>query len=152
MKFPYQQYQTWPSPTVPSGLLHRPEILLRVIGKAGTVSLSALVDCGSDDTILPLSVGQATGAMMDPTQSWSTEGIGGQAVPVVLGEVTLELSDGSRTFRWLAKVGFVDFADPKDEIALLGHAGCLDYFRMTCDGHLQTVEVELTPSFPGQVL
>ena len=152
MNFPYRQYQTSASPTVPSGILYRPEVPLRIIGDTGALTLWALADGGSDDTLFPLSVGQMIGAQMDATQTWKAEGIGGQAVPIILGEVVFELSDGIQTFRWPAKIGLVDFANPQDEIALLGHAGCLDYFRVTYDGHLRTLEIEVTPAFPGQVL
>lgn len=152
MKFPYRQYHTAPSPTVSGGLLQRPEVPLRIIGTTGAVSLWTLVDAGSDDTLLPLSVAQMIGATLDASQTWKVEGIGGQVVPILLGEVVLELSDGHQTFRWPAKIGLVDFADPQDEVALVGHAGCLDYFRVTFDGHLRILEVEVTPVFPGQVL
>lgn len=152
MKFPYRQYHTTPSPTVPTGVLHRPEVPLCVIGATGALSIWALVDAGSDDTLFPLSVGRIIGATMNPTQTWKVEGIGGQAVPVILGEIALELTDGSQTFRWPAKIALVDFADPKDEFALVGHAGCLDYFRITYDGHLRMLEIEATPAFPGQIL
>jgi hypothetical protein len=152
MKFTYRQYQGATSPSVPSGILHRPEARLRVTGPAGAFSAWALVDTGSDDTLLPLSVGRLVGAALDPTQSWTIEGIGGHALPVILGEVTLELVGSNHTFRWLAKVGFIDFPDPQDEVFVLGHAGCLDFFRVICDGSRREVEIEITPAFPGQVI
>jgi hypothetical protein len=152
MKFPYRQYHTLPSPTVPNGILHRPEIPLRIIGATGGVSVWAMVDPGSDDTLLPLSLGQMIGANMDPTQTWKVEGIGGHASGVILGEVVIELTDSSRVFRWPAKIGLVDFADPRDEVVLVGHAGCLDYFRVTFDGHQRMLEIEATPAFVGQIL
>ena len=152
MKFSYRQYLTHPSPTAPSGVLHRPVISLRSEGATATSLLTALVDPGSDDTLLPLTAGRSIGAKMDATQIWHAEGIGGQTVAVILGEVDFELTDGKQTFRWSATVGFVDFADPKDEVTILGHAGFLDYFRTTFDGHLRTLEIEVTPAFPGQVL
>ena len=152
MKFPYQPYQTDPSPTVPSGILYRPEVPLRIIGAAGARTLWPLVDTGSDDTLLSLSVGLAVGAVLDANQSWHAEGIGGQTVSIILGEVTLELTDGNQVFRWLAKVGFVDFPNPEAEVALIGRAGCLDFFRIACDGHLRELEIAVTPAFPGQVL
>jgi hypothetical protein len=150
MKFPYRQYHTTPSPTAPGGILHRPEIPLRLFGSTGAISLWALVDAGSDDTLYPLSVAQMIGASLDPTQSWKVEGIGGHAVPIILGEIVLEVSDGNQTFQWPSKVGFADFADPQDEVSLVGHAGCLDYFRVIYDGHLRTLEINVTPAFPGQ--
>jgi hypothetical protein len=152
MKFPYLQYLTPPSPTTPSGILHRPKIPIRIVGGVGIFPTLALVDPGSDDTLLPLSVGRLVGAKIDPTQSWQVEGIGGQAVAVILGEVGFELTDGTQTFRWSAKVGFVDFADPEDEATIVGHAGFLDYFRAIFDGHRRTLEIEVTPAFPGHVL
>ena len=150
MKFPYAQCLVDPSPTVPSGILYRPEIPLRVLGAAGAVDLCAQVDPGSDDTLLSLSLGRLIGARIDRAQSWNVEGIGGQAVAVILGEVEFELTDGKQTFRWSAKIGLVDFADPKDEVTVLGHAGFLDYFRVIFDGHLRTLQIDVTPAFPGQ--
>jgi len=46
MKFPYQRYQIGPSPTVPSGILHRPEIPVRIIGATGAPTLWPLLDAG----------------------------------------------------------------------------------------------------------
>ena len=151
MKFAYRQFQVTPSPTAPGGVLHRAEIPLRVIGGTGAVTLWALVDAGSDDTLLPLSAGQMVGAAIDKSQTWKAEGLGGHSVPIILGEVMFEVTDGSQTLRWPAKVGFVDFSDPQDEVALVGHAGCLDYFRVIFDGYQRTLEIEVTPSFKGQV-
>jgi hypothetical protein len=152
MKFPYRRCYVDPSPTAPSGILYRPEMPLQIIGGAGAVDLCALVDPGSDDTLMPLNLGRKIGAVVDATQSWKMEGIGGQAVPVILGEVVLALTDGNQTFRWPAKVGLVDFADPKDEVVILGHAGFLDYFRVIFDGQMRALEIEVTPAFTGQVL
>ncbi len=151
MIFAYRQYPTFTSPTVPTGVLYRPEISVRVVGTLSALWTWALVDPGSDDTLLPLSLAQAIGARMDPLQTWSVEGFGGQALPVVLGEIELELNDGNQTFRWPARIGVVDFADPQDEITLVGHAGFLDYFRVTFDGHAHALHIDVTPSFPGRV-
>lgn len=111
-----------------------------------------MVDPGSDDTLLPLAVARAIGVTMDATQIWHAEGIGGQSVPIILGEVVFELSDGAQTFRWNAKVGLVDFADPGDEVTLVGHAGFLDYFRVIFDGQQRTLELDVTSTFAGQIL
>jgi hypothetical protein len=122
-----------------------------MIGAGGTIDLWALVDGGSDDTLIPLSAGRKINATIDATQTWKMEGIGGQAVSVVLGDVVLEVTDGKQTFRWPAKVGFVDFADPTDEVVLVGHTGFLDFFRVTYDGPQRTLEIDATAVFPGQV-
>lgn len=151
MKFSYLQYLTQPSAMTPTGILHRPKVPLRIVGATRILPTWALVDPGSDDTLLPLSVGQLVGAKIDLMQTWQVEGIGGQAVAVTLGEVDFELTDGNQALRWTTKVGLVDFPDPNDEVTILGHAGFLDYFRVIFDGHLRTLEIEVTPAFPGQV-
>lgn len=152
MKFLYRLYHTTPSPTVPSGILHRAEVPLRITGATGSITLWALVDGGSDDTLFPLSLAKIIGARTDTTQTWKVEGIGGHGLSIILGEVILELTDGKTTFRWPARIGFVDFPDPHDETALVGHAGFLDLFRVTYDGHLRSLEIEATPAFGGEVV
>jgi len=152
MKFTYQQYISPASPTAPSGIVYRPVVPLRIIGTAAAVFSWATVDTGSDDTLLPLSVGYLVGAKLDASQTWNLEGIAGQTLSAVLGEVTLEVRGGNQIFRWLQKVGFVDFSNPQDEVFLLGHAGCLDYFRITCDGHRRELEIDVTPALLGQVI
>jgi hypothetical protein len=147
MKFPYRQYLTVPSPMTPNGIIHRPEVPLNISGARSAFPTLALVDPGSDDTLLPLSVGRLIGATLDAAQAWHVQRIGGQSVSIILGEVVLELTDGSQTFRWSTKIGFVDFADPKDEVTLLGHAGFLDFFRVTFDGHQRWLHIETTPAF-----
>lgn len=151
MKFNYLRYLSHSGPTTPTGVLYRPVIPLQLGGNLGRFSTSALVDPGSDETLLPLSVGQIVGANIDRTQNWQVEGIGSQAMPVTLGELEFELTDGNRTFHWSAKVGLVDFARPEDEVTILGHAGFLNYFRVIFDGHQRTLEIDITPAFPGQV-
>jgi hypothetical protein len=152
MKFQYRQYLVNPSPTALAGVIHRPVIPISVIGAVGRFPTWALVDPGSDDTLMPFSAGALVGATMHPTQTWHAQGIGGQTVPIHLGEVIFELSDGSEIYRWSTKIGFVDFADPKDEVSLLGQAGFLDFFRVTFDGHQRWLQIETTAAFPGQVL
>ena len=88
---------------------------------------------------------------MDPAQTWRVAGLGGQALDCVLGDVKLEVTDGTHAFRWPAKIGFVDFLHPRDEVIVVGHAGCLDLFRIVYDGPDGSLEMIVTPSFTGQV-
>ena len=112
MRFPYQRYEVGPSPTVPGGVLYRSELPIRVTGQTGAVLLLALADTGSDDTLLPWSVGQAIGATIDESVEWRVGGVGGQEILVRLGDVELELERRGRIHRWRTKVGFVAFASP----------------------------------------
>lgn len=59
------------------------------------------------------------------------------------------MGDGRQKFSWPAKVGFASFAQPEDEVAILGHAGFLDFFRALYDGHEHEVELQPTASFPA---
>lgn len=152
MKFSYRQYQVTPSPTVPTGVLLRPEIPIRIIGNAGDAFLWALVDTGSDELLLPQSVANRINATQHAGMNWKIEGIGGQQVSVTLGDVELELRGGGQTFRWPAKVGFVAYANPQDEAVVLGRTGFLEHFRVTFDGHQHELEIQVTPAFPGKVI
>ena len=42
MNFAYTKYEIQPSSTNPSGIIHRPEVMLRVVGKSGDTHLMAL--------------------------------------------------------------------------------------------------------------
>jgi hypothetical protein len=57
------------------------------------------------------------------------------------GDVEFQVSDGHQIIRWRTTVGFVDFGSPDDEVIVLGHGGCLDYFTARFDG--ENAELEL---------
>lgn len=144
MKFAYQRYEVEPTAALPEGVLYRPEIPIRVIGPTGDASFLALIDTGADETILPRSIGEAVGVTIDDSHQSDVAGIGGQLVSVSYGEVEFELRASSRkTYRWSAIVGFAA-VEPEAASAILGHAGCLNYFRLRCD--VEQCEVELKPN------
>ena len=144
MKFPYQRYEVEPSPAFSSGVVHRPEVPLRVIGPTGDAIFLALVDSGADGTILPKSIGEAIGVALDEQQSVPAAGFGGGQAAVLAGRVEVEVQQGGEHHRWAATVGFVDFASPEDEHTILGHAGFLDYFVATFDGERHELELVAT--------
>ena len=45
---------------------------------------------------------------------------------------------------WKTTVGFVEFGSASDEVIILGHGGCLDFFTATFDG--ENAELELVPN------
>jgi len=149
MKFPYWSYQVTPTPTLPGGLLSRPEVPLRVTGPAGTVCVLTLVDSGADETLLPRSIGDAVGAVIDDSVTWPMGGIAGEEVHASPGEVDLELMSLGQSYRWTVTVAFVSFPDPADEAAILGHVGCLMFFRTTFDGEAGELEIQPASAFPG---
>jgi len=79
------------------------------------------------------------------------QSFGGQSIRAVPAHVDLQISDGRQVFKWTAKVGFVEFVQAEDEVAVLGHGGCLEYFRATFDGDRREVELVPTTRFPGTV-
>jgi len=69
-------------------------------------------------------------------------------VNVLLGALDLEVRLGSSSYRWSAQVGFVPRAD---NLALLGHAGFLDYFSVTFDGLRKRVTLKPNGTFPAPI-
>jgi len=144
MKFPYQRYEVEPSPAFSSGVVHRPEVPIRLIGPTGDALFLAIVDTGADGTILPKSIGDAIGVRLDEQESVLAAGFGGGHADVLPGRVELEVQQGGDRHRWAATVGFVDFSSPEDEHTILGHAGFLDYFFAAFDGERHELELVAT--------
>ncbi len=60
------------------------------------------------------------------------------------GDVELRIESGTESLAWKTTVGFVDFGSASDEVIILGHGGCLDFFTAIFDG--EKAELELTPN------
>lgn len=134
MKFPYRPVVVAALDNDDYILLMRPEIPIEIAGASGTMVLSALVDTGADNTILPLSVAVSLQIPVHEAQGTQAKVFGGQQVRLFSGEVDFQLRQGDELLCWSAGVQFFDFADPNEETAVLGHAGFLDYFTATFDG------------------
>jgi hypothetical protein len=130
-------------------VLYRPEVTIDVIGARRMQSLQALVDTGSDETVFPASLATTIGVQLDRASAGQASAVGGHVVQLVPGAVTLQIALDGRNYRWQAMIGFLEVAQPEDEVALLGYAGFLEFFRATFDS--QSHELELTPNdrFPG---
>jgi hypothetical protein len=149
MTFPYQRYAVEASPVFSRGVVYRPEITLRIIGGAGDAIIHALVDTGADGTLFPRSIGEAIGATIYEKSTATVRGLGGEPLTVVAGEVEIEVADGDERHRWTMPVGFTSLQDPQDEVAILGHAGFLDYFEATFNGQGHELHLSrLIPSVP----
>jgi hypothetical protein len=133
VKFPYQRYEIDASSTNPNAVLYRPELPIRAIGSSTEKSLFARADTGADETLLPLSIGRKIGALIEESQKSTIEAFGGHAIEEFPGEVEFELAFRRKTKRWRAKVGFVAFLDPINELAVLGHVGFFDHFIVQFD-------------------
>lgn len=142
MRFRYASYEVEPSLTVPDGVLYRPEIVIDVIGSRRTETIQALVDTGSDETVFPMSLARAIGVQLERDATGQASAVGGHAIELVPGSVTLEITQADVTYRWDAVVQFLDVDQPEDEVALLGFAGFLEFFKATFDGDSR--ELQLT--------
>lgn len=141
MKLGFRPYQVMPSKKMGMSTVYRPAVRIRVVGSTGSASVLALVDTGSDQTLFPYSVGRVIGAVDGSSDRLSIGGINRQNIEVTMGDVELELTDGQEKYRWLANVGFVMFASPEDEVAILSHQGCLEYFTVIFDGAKRELEM-----------
>lgn len=144
MRFPYARYEVDPSPTVPQGILYRPEIELAVSGPLRTVTIQALVDTGPDETVFPASLANALGVELDDIAPGQAAAVGGHQVRLVPGSVTLVRSLGDESYRWQSTFAFLETDKPEDEMALLGYSGFLEFFAARFDS--DQFKVTLTPN------
>jgi hypothetical protein len=149
MNFGYTKYEVAPSPTNPSGIVYRPEILVRVIGSTSEALLMALIDTGADECVLPESLAEVIGVTLDQMHTVRATGVGGHPIDLVPGDVEFELSDDTQRCRWSIRVGFARFEHPEDECAILGNVGALEYFTATFDAVGQCGSLAVNSRFPG---
>lgn len=144
MKFAYREYISRFPGTSDFRLILRPVIPIRISGPAGNARWDALVDTGADETLLPASLAAILGIQLDDEATSQATGITGELLTIRYGEAQFELSSGHEVCQWRTMVGFVDFETAKDEVVILGHGGCLDYFTAVFNG--EHAELELTPN------
>jgi hypothetical protein len=148
MKFPYVRHLVDPSPNHPDGILWRPEVPLQVIAGGNELTILALVDSGSDLTLLPrsvaeLPVAELLGLSLSSARSTQVGGLAGDTYSTPIATVEFELSDHADVVRWKAVVGFFDFPD-ECAAGVLGHASGLENFTAIFDGDMR--EIDLAPN------
>jgi hypothetical protein len=149
MKWAYRKYAVERSRICPSGTVYRPEVKIRVRGTQSETYLRVLVDTGADHTVLPYSIAADIGAELFEDEVDAAKGVSGHEIAIIPGRVELELLDGDASCQWITVIGFAKFASATDECSIFGHAGCLEYFFATFDGHSQVVELTRRPNFPS---
>jgi predicted aspartyl protease len=142
MKFPYREYISQFPGTADFRLILRPVITVRITGPTSTARWDALVDTGADETLLPLSLAELLGVELDQDATSQAVGISGDRLTIHYGDVEFQIAAESETVTWRTTVGFVEFGSSEDELIVLGHGGCLDYFLARFDG--ETAQLELT--------
>ena len=134
-----------------SGIAHRPVGTVKIIGPRGVVRWDALVDTGSDITLLPSVIADDLGIDLAAAELSTIRGVGDQPVDVRDSGVELEITDGAQSFRWDAEVSFLVVDEGESHFALLGHQGGLSYFVATFDGVARTMELTPISDFPGLI-
>ena len=147
MKVKYKTYSVVPTATVPDGIVHRPEIAIRIVGPARSTRVLALLDSGADETILPLDVAKRLDVRLSVESESHAIGVTGHPLSLMPGEVELEIAFGKERFRWKTLVSFAEFEDSDAECAVLGHLGALRFFTVTFDGAAHIATIEPNPSF-----
>jgi hypothetical protein len=146
--FPYLPLPTKaPIPSLGGAVVrYRPVVPVRVFGPLGSRLLDGCLDCGSDDTIFPLSLARKLGIDLTGAPQGEAHPVGGTIIPYVYAAVTLRVSDGVETYEWQATVGFIDLPL---RWALLGHAGFLDFFDTELRGAAREVVMTSNSRFSG---
>lgn len=144
MKFAYREYISVFPGTNDYRLILRPVITIRIIGPKSDARWDALVDTGADETLFPLSLAEVLGVELDQELISEAAGISGDRLKIQYGDVVLRIETEQEDIEWKTTVGFVDFGSASDEVIILGHGGCLDFFTAIFDG--ENAELELTPN------
>jgi predicted aspartyl protease len=122
-------------------------VSISLLGPVGAVSCPGLLDTGADDTVFPFAVAQQAGIDLTNAPTHTFAGVGGPPYALSYARVTLRLSDGREHREWEAWVGFT--TAPMSH-ALLGFAGCLQFFTASFDGDGEKVELIVNPKYPGR--
>jgi len=144
MIFPYREYVSLYPGTTDFRLIMRPVITIRIGGPKAEARWDALVDTGADETLLPMSLADLLGVKLDHQATSLAVGISGDQLTIVYGDVEFQIAAESQMVTWRTTVGFVEFGTSDDEVIILGHAGCLDFFTSVFNGEL--AELEMTPN------
>lgn len=144
MRFPYREYISIFPGTTDYRLILRPVITMRVKGPKADARWDALLDTGADETLFPVSLADILGIELDRRHTSEAVGVSGDRLRIHYGNVEIQIELDQQTVTWQTPVGFVDFGSAVDEVIILGHGGCLDYFTATFDG--EQAEFELVPN------
>jgi Predicted aspartyl protease len=151
MKFPYSTVIVAGSGNGHFLALRRPEIQASVIGPAGKMGVTALVDTGSDQTIFPKSVADRLQIAVTQSEEFPAAAFTGERIELLSGEVELEVINDGRRLAWRTVVWFYDAPDTDKESVVFGHAGFLDYFTATFDGLNAILTLEPNAELPAVV-
>ncbi len=120
------------------------------MGPEGERRFNALVDTGSDLTILPAyDVRDFTGIHIDRKTRAAVQGRSeSHREELFLGKAcTLVLSGDNESYLWKTNVWF---SDDSSSPPILGHIGFLEFFTATFDGLKKELALSPNKNFPGR--
>jgi hypothetical protein len=124
----------------------RPIVPITLVGPSNSKLTDGHLDSHSDDTVFPEQYAIFTGIDLTNAPQGTAAGIGQIPVPVKYAQVTLRLTDGKEYREW---TGWVGFTPVLSNYALLGFAGCLQYFTTIYYGDREEVELFVNSLYPG---
>jgi hypothetical protein len=149
MRFPYQPLKLKnPVPSFP-GATHRqkPIIPVDIIAGGYTHTVNGLLDTGADDTVFPNGIATVLGIDLTNAPGGVFQGVDkSHPLTVLYASVLLRFDDGNEVFEWQTVVGFANV-----KLALLGIAGCLQFFDTQFLGSTNEVFLQPNSSFPGTI-
>ena len=129
VQFPYEKFEG-----IDGKMNYRPCLPITFSYKNNDIPIgSALVDTGSDFTILPLEIAHVLKIELDDSQEIRIDCAGGgvfKAMPSLHRIEYLISATGYRSFSWSGTVYFAE----REPIILLGHHECLEKFDLTFQG------------------
>jgi hypothetical protein len=117
-------YSVDPTPALEVDEMYRPVIPVRLVGRADSLDIFALVDTGADESYITDEMARTLGVQPISDSLFVVETASG-SMEVPYGEISIQIHNGVEEYRWSAVVGIV--SEPWPE-AILGHAGFLQYF------------------------
>lgn len=124
----------------------RPIVPVTLVGPAGSKVFDGKLDSHADDTVFPEQDATLLGIDLTNAPQGTAAGIGQTPVPVKYAQVTLRMADAKERREW---VGWVGFSPVLTKSALVGFAGCLQFFTATFYGDREEVELTINGLYPG---
>jgi len=148
MKFNYSAVISCAPDTGEHVVIFRPEVRIRVRGPKGVDEYLALVDTGTDNTILPESLAHDLGIRLTVGKGPAAMAFGGQELALSYADVEFELVHPDGNLQWLSRAYFVADESDGEETLILGRQGFLDYFSAIFDGEECTLDLQAKSYLP----
>lgn len=135
MKFPYVEFLG-----LAEERIFRPLIPITFKANDRVFESYALIDSGSDYTVLPIEIAGKLGLQLSHHLKYYIEGAGGNDFAIYRSSAEIEYvlqQRGSKAIRWLSHVYFAE----SGTTLLLGQKGFLDRFQVKLNGSKREIQI-----------